>query len=575
MSEVSELNEYKNINISEILNYEENPRHDIASGQHETLKMLIEKVGAIYMFNLAQDIYLNGLISANIPVVVWNNNIKKYIAYEGNRRIACIKILDNPSLLDTINKSLKEKIEKLKMNNEGKYTNEIQCFVTDKSNAFFIMERIHAGEDKGRGLKAWSPKEKQVFLDRTNESSPIELVITQMNKELFDIDYTDDIGYTNIQRFFRNRAVKKALEINDAKTDIDKEKLLLINFLLDKALKKSKEEKKPLSRLFDRARDIEDFFLPLISSYKINKGDLKTAPSEDRPGKDNITPHNKDDKGNEANEQKDLSNQPKVGTEKSKQEERKLSFNLIEKEITSTNIKTINLLDYLQIENKQMINYASLDISSEKLFIQNYVVQPNSEVGNHIVIFTYYLTEEKNGVYWQDSLQIKIFPTPIIREVPNRNTVLSVDFVNKFYDLIEFEHSKKIKTLMKFLSEETLQSSYAEIFNITSRMFLEYSFRLYASEIMRLDNQEIDNLSKSLPGFIGNCCNKIDQETPETFVRHITLGKKEAISKIDLLQKSVHYYDVDISPLDIQNIFNNLNIYLDYMYSKLIKVPTF
>ena len=164
---------YKVININEMLNYEENPRHDIATNQQDTLKMLIDKVGATYMFNLSKDIYLNGLIDVNIPVVVWDNNKKKYIVYEGNRRIACLKILENPNLIESINKPLKERIEKLILENKPNFSSDIQCFVTDKNHAFFIMERIHAGEDKGRGLKAWSSREKQVFMDRKDGASHI------------------------------------------------------------------------------------------------------------------------------------------------------------------------------------------------------------------------------------------------------------------------------------------------------------------------------------------------------------------------------------------------------------------
>lgn len=372
--------------------------------------------------------------------------------------------------------------------------------------------------------------------------------------------------YTNIQRFFNNREVKKALEISNPKKDINKDKLVLINYLIKEAAKKGELEEKSLSRLFNRARDIEDFFIPLISSYSpdVNEKYIEEVQSNDN-SKENLR------QLNELSDVTNIDEEKKQSEDVSKEKESKIIINLTEKNLNFNNMQTINLLEYLKIENKEAMDFDLLEITSEKLLIRNKIVQPGNSIGNHVVIYKYFESMNKQSIYWQDSITIKIIPINKSYEVPKVYTVLSLDFVNKYYEFLDFEHSKKFKTLIKFLSEEKIEGKYSDILNITSRMFLEYSFRLYASEILKIDNAQIDNLSKSLPAFIGHCCSKMDQEAPELFVKHITLGKKDAINKIDLLQKSVHYYNVDISPLDIQNIFKNLNIYLEYLYSKLIK----
>lgn len=82
----------KKIDINRIINYYENPRHETAQDEKDTLKKLFESVGSQYMLNLADDIKKNGLLSNQYIVVVYDNKIKKYIVYEGNRRIAAIKL---------------------------------------------------------------------------------------------------------------------------------------------------------------------------------------------------------------------------------------------------------------------------------------------------------------------------------------------------------------------------------------------------------------------------------------------------------------------------------------------------
>ncbi len=51
------------------------------------------------MINLAQDIYTNGLVNASLVTIVKLNNADRYTVYEGNRRVACIKLILHPENL--------------------------------------------------------------------------------------------------------------------------------------------------------------------------------------------------------------------------------------------------------------------------------------------------------------------------------------------------------------------------------------------------------------------------------------------------------------------------------------------
>ncbi|HCX8916505.1 TPA: hypothetical protein O0V46_002809, partial [Staphylococcus aureus] len=56
----------------------------------------------------------------------------------------------------------------------------------------------------------------------------------------------------------------------DSGNAIPKNKLLIINYLIDTVEKEAREKKIAVSRLLNRAREIEDFIIPLIDNYEQN-----------------------------------------------------------------------------------------------------------------------------------------------------------------------------------------------------------------------------------------------------------------------------------------------------------------
>ena len=100
------------IKVGELLNYYENPRHTVGSNEKDTLKKLFDAVGIQYMLNLTEDIQKNGLLGNQQIVVVYSDKLKKYIVYEGNRRIAAIKLLLNPEYFDFLDKPTIDKAKK-------------------------------------------------------------------------------------------------------------------------------------------------------------------------------------------------------------------------------------------------------------------------------------------------------------------------------------------------------------------------------------------------------------------------------------------------------------------------------
>ncbi|WP_271398276.1 hypothetical protein [Salinicoccus roseus] len=271
----------QSIPIDKIDNYIENPRHDIGVSQEDTLRKLFHQVGFQNMFNLAQDIYVNGFVNASLITVVPKENSDRYIVYEGNRRIACAKLIEYPERFPFLTKNQIDRIKKMKKEYSSKMKiNEINCLVTTEEEAFFIMKRLHSGEDKGKGVKAWDTKEKDNFLFRTtpNIKKNTAQIIHEKFLEFFKSDIQDKMAYTNVQRLFNNIEVKKALGIKSNEINsFTEDRMKIINKIIDDINDLIKEKGTSVSREFNARKKIEDVILPMIEKYQ--KGFMNEEPS--------------------------------------------------------------------------------------------------------------------------------------------------------------------------------------------------------------------------------------------------------------------------------------------------------
>lgn len=270
------------ISIQDIVNYYGNPRHAIASNEKDTLRNLFGAVGNQYMLNLAEDIKTYGLLGNQQIVVVYSEEMKKYVVYEGNRRVAAIKMLLQPADFDFMDVSSQEKAKVLSSQVQDSIE-DIMCYVTDEKEAFFIMERLHSGEDRGRGLKAWNAKEKEIFKVRqSNQKSISYLIDFYIKRYCSGFDITSIMPFTTIQRIFGNREVRRkiGLDITDENT-FTAEKMQLVLHVIKEIEGSAQEAGVPVTRLYNRARDIEDKVIPMIEDIakdKISEDDLNDSP---------------------------------------------------------------------------------------------------------------------------------------------------------------------------------------------------------------------------------------------------------------------------------------------------------
>ena len=254
------------INIKDLLNYFENPRHAIGSTETDTLKKLFKAVGVQYMLNLAEDIQKHGLLGNQQVVAVYSSEKNAYVVYEGNRRIAAIKLLLSPGKFSFLDPAALEKAKRIA--SRGNVPTEINCYVTDEQDAFFIMERLHSGEDRGRGTKQWTSREKEAFRVRQSNQKKISYLIDVYIKKHLKDEITAIIPFTTIERIFNNREVKRliGLEVDDEGT-FTKERMQLILDASKWIADEARSAGMAVTRLFNKSKAIEEKLLPWINEY--------------------------------------------------------------------------------------------------------------------------------------------------------------------------------------------------------------------------------------------------------------------------------------------------------------------
>lgn len=298
------------IKINSIINYFENPRHAIGATEEDTLKKLFEAVGNQYMLNLASDIQKYGLLGNQQVVVVFSEEMKKYVVYEGNRRVAAIKLLLHPEKFTFLDKATINRAKKIAQ--EGETPNTLKCYVTDEAEAMFIMERVHSGEDKGRGVKQWNSREKEIFKVRRSheQKKNLSYLIDLYVKKYCDgLDITTILPFTTIQRLFNNASVRKQIGLDVANNlSFTPDKMEMVIAASKWACSEAEEQGIAVTRLFNTSKAIEERLLPWIQEYmRVNGLVAATTVTVPDPAMDNLIAEPSEQKKTDIKE--DVSNQ--------------------------------------------------------------------------------------------------------------------------------------------------------------------------------------------------------------------------------------------------------------------------
>lgn len=154
------------IDVKNLLLTDENPRLDLDEAKEE--HMYIYKQLVIdqreKLINLAGDILNKGLSPLdNFAVYPSPTNDNYYRVAEGNRRLAAIISLNNPSLLKHIDQSLFLRLESIIKKSDKTPPKQVACVIypkwEDEELQYWIQNR-HLGSNEGRGLSQWDAIQK-------------------------------------------------------------------------------------------------------------------------------------------------------------------------------------------------------------------------------------------------------------------------------------------------------------------------------------------------------------------------------------------------------------------------------
>lgn len=111
------------------------------------------------MLNLANDIIEDGLNPFEMPIVCFDDEISKYVVYDGNRRVTCLKLMTQYKGNADVVKEIPSVAEIYKLQYKG--DESIQCVVyEDEDDAIHFLNKIHNDINNGIGRKQWDSQAK-------------------------------------------------------------------------------------------------------------------------------------------------------------------------------------------------------------------------------------------------------------------------------------------------------------------------------------------------------------------------------------------------------------------------------
>lgn len=143
------------------------------------------------MINLAKDIVRDGLNPFEMPVVCFDSKVGKYIVYDGNRRITCLKLMTQYKGNLDILREIPTVAEIYKLQYDGDM--EIQCVVYENADdAKYFLSKIHNDVNNGIGRKPWDAQAKMkanaIAGNRTEAYAIVEFLKKNPNTSVELID---------------------------------------------------------------------------------------------------------------------------------------------------------------------------------------------------------------------------------------------------------------------------------------------------------------------------------------------------------------------------------------------------
>lgn len=251
------------LKIDDLLLDAENPRFIRGNSQRDILqKVLDDQKEKLYA--LAESIVDEGMNPMDRLLVVRDEqDPEKLVTLEGNRRVAALKILANPSVLTglQIKESLQKRFEKLAERFDRTEVEPIAGFeVPDRETGTSWILLRHTGENDGRGVVSWSGMAASRFRGSDPALQALDLVKSKgdLNQEEKALLENENFPITTLDRLLSSREVRRriGIDVQNSKlvSDLPADEFMkpLRRIVLDLAQKRVN-----VSKLKDKALQVE------------------------------------------------------------------------------------------------------------------------------------------------------------------------------------------------------------------------------------------------------------------------------------------------------------------------------
>lgn len=204
--------------INEICVNPENPRHDeviMDLGEIFIMQQLVKtKKDSQAMYKLICDIFDNNWFPQSIVTVTYNDEKGKYVAWDGNRRLTALKILQNPNILDSLNNftyTQRNKIYDMHKQINDKSFYEVSCYVaTSFEECADYIRAIHTTDT---GALPWSDVAKKRFENKLGIKNMFSQLKEYCSKPFENI--SDNFSVNKFEKIANSKVGKEYLKIDN------------------------------------------------------------------------------------------------------------------------------------------------------------------------------------------------------------------------------------------------------------------------------------------------------------------------------------------------------------------------
>ena len=208
--------ETREIRVADLLLDEKNPRrNEDTSGQRDIVREIARLQGK-KLVALAMDILENGLDPSELTITCPSNDREGlYVVLDGNRRLASLKLLENPELIKAAETKIYSRMSKLAEKYRIAPIDTVTCVVYEnRDEARHWLELKHTGEVGGAGKVPWGGQETARF---RSESSALEPHMQALNfletKGLLSRERKSKVAVTTLGRLLQTPDVRERLGV--------------------------------------------------------------------------------------------------------------------------------------------------------------------------------------------------------------------------------------------------------------------------------------------------------------------------------------------------------------------------